>query len=141
MEGVSPTLQLLLICKRYLSAQRSLREAIYIFIQENKSPFAQDVEKWLIFLEQGRSLDREKHSHSNIYRQQLLDILAKGLKGHSILPVLEQFEEEIVEKSFHEVEEFAARLPFQMLIPLLFFQFPAFIMLILGPILKKFLEV
>ncbi len=141
MEGVSPTLNLLLISKRYLSSQRSLRSGVLFFVNNESGSFSEEVGRWLALYEQGKRGVFRKDCELNVYRKQLLEVLEKGLEGYPILSVLEGLEEEIVGRSLDEVDEFAAKLPLKMLMPLLFFQFPAFMMLILGPILKQFLEV
>lgn len=140
MEGVSPTLKLLLICKQYLSSQRSLHQAITDFIENEEGEFSDQVEIWLYCYEQGHDFFA-KEARLSLYRRELLLILEKGLGGMPILSVLQGLQTEIIEKSMEEIEDFTSKLPFKMMIPLLFFQFPAFMVLLIGPILKVFLEV
>ena len=140
MESVSPTLKLLLLCKQYISSQRSLHLAITDFIKNEEGDFVDHVEVWLYCYEQGHDFF-VKDIELNIYRRELLQIIEKGLQGVPILSILQGLQLEIVEKSMEEIEDFTAKLPFKMMVPLLFFQFPAFMLLLIGPILKTFLEV
>ncbi|MEN0059151.1 MAG: hypothetical protein AAGB31_09985, partial [Bdellovibrio sp.] len=52
--------------------------------------------------------------------------------------VLNRLEEEIIEACREEMAERLAQLPFILLVPLLLFQFPAFLLLLFGPLLNNF---
>lgn len=75
---------------------------------------------------------------SSLYRRSLLQILERGLRGEAVYSVLLQLETELVEACQEEISNKVARLPFILLIPLLLFQFPAFLMLLFGPLLQNF---
>lgn len=74
----------------------------------------------------------------SLVRRQCLEVLSQGLQGEPIYSQICSLEEEVFEASRLEIEEFVALLPMKSLIPLLFFQFPAFLALLLGPFLLSF---
>jgi hypothetical protein len=91
----------------------------------------------LHLFERGASTDAFLGEIQNPVRRNLILLLEKGLLGEPILQNLTTFAEEVQEQSFAEIELFLAQLPFRMLLPLLFFLFPAFLLLLLGPLLLR----
>ena len=61
-----------------------------------------------------------------------------GLTGLPIREVIIQLERELREECLRELDLAYRQMPFKALIPLLFFQFPALLLLVLGPIVKEF---
>jgi hypothetical protein len=90
-------------------------------------------------IEMGRS-PAEILSKMTFVRRQCLETLQQGLRGESIYQQICSLEEEVLEATKLEIEEFVSLLPMKSLIPLLFFQFPAFLALLLGPFLISFLS-
>ena len=133
MEDISPSLQLLLDVRAALESGYSVRTGIHSYLKINKNSFSNLVSRWLIHLDQGQetqSLIMSLHP----CRKALLVLLEKGLKGSSILNLLIDLESEIVKNCEEELEEQIQKLPIKLLIPILFFMFPAYLLLMLGPV-------
>ncbi|AHI07295.1 hypothetical protein BDW_13975 [Bdellovibrio bacteriovorus W] len=137
MEGLAPPLELLMGVKRGIEQGRSIKMGIVEYIKHNEGEFSTSVLTWLAFLEQGRSPDELVKSFKSPYRRALLTVLEKGLQGESVYNTLMQLEEEIVEACGEEINDKLARLPFILMIPLLLFQFPAFLALLFGPLMNN----
>jgi hypothetical protein len=99
----------------------------------------QFIQKWLRNLELGQSTVEIKKK-LNPVRQQIVDVLEMGLRGESIYPQICALEDELFEATKLEIEEHTAVLAIKSLIPLLMFQFPAFLMLLIGPFVAQFLD-
>ncbi len=139
MEGLAPPLELLITVKSSLECGESVRTGILKYISTSRSEFAQTVSRWLFALDQnGKHLDIVKLIKSS-HRQSILNVLEQGLRGQSIMFVLTELEKEMNDACKREMEQYIALLPIKLLIPLLLFQFPAYLILILGPLIKNFL--
>ena len=140
MEGLNPCLNLLLCCRRSIEQGRPLSLAIKTFIQNESDPFCAQVIKWSAFFEQGQKTDAILSQIRSPYRRQLLEVLERGLNREPIGHILTLLEVEIHEACEEEIQKKLTDLPYQVMIPLLLFQFPAFLLLLLGPFLYQLIE-
>lgn len=141
MENLAPPLDLLLNIKMKLSNGESLRMALQNYLSEENEAFRKTTTSWLYFkTHNDLEAIRIYQSIKSPYRKILLDILWTGLQGNSILIRLEELEKDLVQACKMEIEKKIQVLPIKVLIPLLLFQFPAFLILLLGPIFRNFLE-
>jgi len=140
METLAPPLELLIEIRFAIEKGQSLRKALQSYCQKaGDLVWRQELVLWLNLIEMGRSSDLVTRK-MNFQRRQCLELLERGLQGESIYSQLCHLEEEILVAAKMEVEEFVASLPIKSLIPLLFFQFPAFLLLLLGSFLSQFLS-
>lgn len=138
MEGVAPPLELLMRVKRSVEKGQSVKQGIFHYIKHSDGEFALAVTHWLGLLQQGQDPQSYLQTVSSLYRRTLLQVLERGLRGEPIHAVLLRMEEEMVEACQEELANRIAQLPFLMLIPLLLFQFPAFLLLLFGPLVQNF---
>lgn len=138
MEGLAPPLALLLCVKRAIEKGQSVKQGILLYIKKERGEFVTTVTLWLGLLQQGQDPKDAIQRLSSPHRRTLLQVLERGLRGESIHTVLVRLEEELVEACNEELTNKIAQLPFIMLIPLLLFQFPAFLLLLFGPLLQNF---
>lgn len=138
MEHVAPSLQLILHVKRAIEIGGSVRSGVLNFIAIERSDFAKDVSKWISFLDQGLEIESLLQKQRSQFRRSLLELLARGLRGESIYLYLCQLEQETIEACQDEIGRKLTKLPFMLLAPLLLMQFPAFLLLLFGPLLENF---
>ncbi|MGZ3770323.1 MAG: hypothetical protein ACXVCP_11930 [Bdellovibrio sp.] len=138
MEGLAPPLELLSCVKRSIEKGQSVKQGILIYVKKGQGDFIIIVTRWMGLLQQGHDTRECIQAVTSLHRRTLLQVLERGLRGESIHSVLLRLEEEIIEACHDELTNKIAQLPFLMLIPLLLFQFPAFLMLLFGPLLKNF---
>lgn len=138
MEGVAPPLELLLAVKRTLEKGQPTKAGVHLYLKRHDGEFAATVTQWLALLHQGKETQILITRLSSQHRQVLLQLLERGLRGEAIYNVLLTLEEEILEACHEELTNKLARLPFILLVPLLLFQFPAFLLLLFGPLLQNF---
>ena len=138
MESVAPPLALLLCVKRAIEKGQPVRVGILYYLKRHEGDFPQFVMRWMGHLQQGQDATTYIETEKSMHRRILIQLLERGLRGEAIYPTLLQLESEIIEACQDELGTKLARLPFILLIPLLLFQFPAFLMLLFGPLLKNF---
>ena len=140
MESLAPPLKLLICVRRCIERGQSVRQGIFLYLKAPDSHFFADVNHWISLLQQGKDTRICLANISSAHRRVLLQTLERGLRGESIQAAINSLEEELVGACQQEIDQKVAQLPFLMLIPLLLFQFPAFLMLLFGPLLKNFLH-
>lgn len=138
MENLAPPLELVIEIKYQLEKGTSLKNAILNYIlQDEEDPWRVQLSCWLKNFEKSRTF-LEFETKMTLQRKFCLQILFRGLQGESIHAQLCTFEEELFRSATNEVNEFVATLPIKSLVPLLLFQFPALILMMIGPLLSSF---
>lgn len=138
MEGLAPPLELLIAVRRAIEEGQSIKQGISRYIQSSEDEFSLFVTRWLNQVGQGRDVKDLLQVLSSPYRRALLLTLHRGLMGEPIYPILCLMEQELIEACYEEINQNIAKLPFYLMVPLLLFQFPAFLLLLFGPIIQNF---
>lgn len=120
-----------------ISSGQSMREAMRTQMIEDSSPFAMHMREW--WMRQLQSPEKTNlHDHfKNPYHMALAEIIVRGSAGQPILEILHALTCEIERIAEDSLEIHIQTLPFKQLIPLLIFQFPAFLLLLVGPLLRE----
>lgn len=126
----------LLEIKFALENGESVRTGLLRALGKLHDPFARGLRKWLFDLDQGSAKLNEDFV-STIYQRSLLRLLKYGLAGRSIRQQVTDLESEMNQACHEQMEEFLRLLPMQMSIPVLLLQFPAFLLLLLGPLIGE----
>lgn len=140
MESMNPALSLLLTVKRHLERGQSVKMGVMEYLRTEQTSFRDDVATWFNLWQQGLSTEVILKKQTSMYRNILLQTLERGLKGEPIYNFLVELESEVIKACEHALSQSLGRLPFLLLAPLLLFQLPAFMILLFGPILSRFLE-
>jgi hypothetical protein len=140
MEGMSPNLELLLILKFGLESGESIKSILETYLKGRTGELPRNIVSLMIARQAGQNLQVISGFGSKMQRQALLSLIQMGLKGETIYPTLCSLETDIRESANLEMERFLALLPTKMLIPLLLFLFPAFLILLFGPIVENILH-
>jgi hypothetical protein len=138
MEYIAPPLQLIAEVKRAIESGASVRKGILSYIQFSRTEFSKDVSKWISWHDQGLESQIIVQKQGSQYRRGLLELLERGIRGETIYPHLIQLEIETIEACEDEITQKVTKLPFLLLVPLLLMQFPAFLLLLFGPLLENF---
>ena len=140
MDSLAPPLRALLNIKLKIQSGTSTRESIREYVKEALDcGFAQDLSLWLFQME-SESDEMTQKLFTHPFRKMLVEVLKQGLEGDQILKSLEILETEMIEASHRDLDNQLQKLPFIVMIPLLFLQLPAFLLLIFGPLLSKLLS-
>ncbi len=79
-------------------------------------------------------------SVKNSYERAMLHLILKSFQGQPVLKELKGLEAEYFKAHEQQLERHLLKLPYLSLIPLFVFLFPAYLLLMLGPILKSLIE-
>ena len=121
--------------QHYLTSGVSLRAAIE---EISDNPISLQVKTVVFHYDRG-SLALDSQSKVPVI-QAFYNILFIGLSGNSILEGMSRVEVSIYEQIEQEFQKKLQTLPVRMMLPLLFLMFPAYLILMLGPILSNMME-
>ncbi|OYZ24705.1 MAG: hypothetical protein B7Y39_00570 [Bdellovibrio sp. 28-41-41] len=146
MEDLAPPLELLLHVKSSIEKGKSIQDGIKRYLTAHNGHafanhmFVKATRQWFILIE--RQLPTHEHvvGVKSIYRRQVLQLLEKGIKKEPIYNQILILEHEIYQACEREIQEKLIKLPYLVMIPVLFFQFPALLTVIFGPLLQNFIE-
>jgi hypothetical protein len=141
MEDLAPPLELLLTVKSSIEKGKSIQDGIKRYLNtHNDHPFARITRQWFILLERQLPTHEPVATLKSMYRRQVLHLLEKGIKKEPIYNQILILEHEIYQACEREIQEKLIKLPYLVMIPVLFFQFPALLTVIFGPLLQNFIE-
>jgi hypothetical protein len=142
MEGLSPSLKCLIDVQAAIANGETARTGVnrYVGGTEADPDFANVLRNFLFSFDQGRDWRLDVGKQKSPYRRALIEAIACGMSGQSISAHLQCLREEVESASEMEIREHIELLPLKMLIPLLLFQFPAFLLLLFGPLLRHLIE-
>jgi hypothetical protein len=140
MEIIAPSLELLLEVRFGIEKGVGIKRVLDGYIQsQSHSDWSQKLGLWIKLQEMGRPT-QTLLAELPFARRQVLEVLEQGLRGETIYSQLCSLQEELMQATELEIDEFVVKLPLKSLIPLLFLQFPAFLLLLIGPFLTEFLS-
>lgn len=140
MENLSFLLKLCLHVRASMEGGESLRVSLMRFCDKRTSLAQIRLSEWLNHFDHTAGEDRSEFYFSHTQTQMFLEILSQGLRGHAIYERVCSFEEELIELCKEEFQKELDRLPYILMVPLLLFMFPAYLILLLGPILNLFIQ-
>lgn len=137
MENLKDLLALTLRLRTSLECGEALRPVLTEFFKTNETHFSIKLSEWLFLFDQTGKSHQVFVSH---HAQILVTILAEGLGGHAIYERLLGYEEELLEHIENVIQQKLDALPYILMVPLLLLMFPAYLILILGPVLNNFIQ-
>ena len=111
-----------------MSSGLSARESVKRYIAAFPTPFA---------LQLLQAINHQASHWPSDYQRAFWELISRGMEGQPIIESLTALEAEIEIAAHHELDQHLATLPFKALIPLLALQFPAFALLLLGPLMRE----
>lgn len=114
----------------------SVSSAVKKALLLESTEFANAVEIWWMQIRAGHEPEVELKTHNQKY---FLELLKAGVDGSPILDSLQQLESEMEQEFERQWKLYLESLPFKLSLPLLFFFFPSYVILLFGPLLTQFL--
>lgn len=143
----NPVMKCVLWIEEGIARGESVRDLLLSWYQ-TESNFSKDagfnheILRFLRRIEVSDASEMGSHeeTYRTLYRESFFSILAAGVQGHSILPRLRDLRLEVEAQLELDMKAHVESLPLKTLIPLLLCMFPAFLILLLGPITQNLLE-
>src|SRR5262245_35126754 len=115
-----------------MASGNSLRHALEQYLQNHHDPFTARLREWWVMRDSRPGLADASH-----LEDVFVGLVRRGLAGEPVLEPMTALADEIELAADLELEQHIATLPFKMLLPLLFLQFPAYLLVLLGPALMS----
>jgi hypothetical protein len=140
MENLAPTLEWIMRIRLKVETGSGVLSALKETLLSYSDELSADMRKLVIDVEMGsKKFENNQVLQLNPYRRNLFLLLARGIQGEPILNHLRELENETLFACEQEVEKFLAQLPIKVLVVVLLFQFPAFLILMLAPLITHLL--
>jgi hypothetical protein len=142
MEGLAPTLKCLIEIQSAIQNGETIRAGIlhYLKASDCDEQFSGEIRRFLFAWDQGHDWRAVVSQCKSPQRKALFDVMAVGFQGVPVQPYIADLRNEMVQACEVEVLRHLEVLPVLMLVPLLIFQFPAFLLLLFGPLLGRLAE-
>lgn len=140
MAHINPLLKSIVELRHRLEAGESLRSSFPNCLNTDDADWNSLLKRWFIALEHGTPTEKIVKDIRSPYRRIFLEILGSGFNGTPIYQNLVEVEKEVTAACDLELEQKLRKLPFQSMLPVLLLMFPAFLILLLGPVLIHLLQ-
>ncbi len=143
MEGLSPPLKCLIEVRSALQNGESVRTGILRYANhqtENTCEFTNVLRQFVFDWERGLDWRARLPMIQSPYRRALIELLEIGLAGEPVQTALEEMQKEVQLVCDAEIKARVEMLPLQMLFPLLLLMFPAYLLLLFGPLVSSFIQ-
>jgi len=138
MENLTPPLLRALREVRWvMSSGKSMKEAFQTYLEHTQDPLAAHLRQLWIIKSQGGKPNSGAPPLPTYLQRAFWDLIERGCAGQPTMEALKALEYEVESRAQAELDDHLATLPFKALLPLLLLQFPAYLILLLGPILRE----
>ncbi len=138
MEHLAPPYQFTLDLLYELESGGTARSAVKKYTTQFQNEFCLMLRHWLRLQEFGELVIAEPIFKSS-YQKAIWDLLMLSQQGVSLIVPVRELELELRFVCEEQLEQHLATLPYKLMIPLLFLQFPALMVILLGPLLAQLL--
>lgn len=138
MEHLAPPYQFTLDLLYELESGGTVRSAVKKYTTHFQNEFCLMLRHWLRLQEFGELVIAEPTFKSS-YQKAIWDLLMLSQQGVSLIVPVRELELELRFVCEEQLEQHLATLPYKLMIPLLFLQFPALMVILLGPLLAQLL--
>ena len=136
MEHLAPPYQFTLDLLYELESGGTARSAVKKYTTQFQNEFCLMLRHWLRLQEFGELVIAEPIFKSS-YQKAIWDLLMLSQQGVSLIVPVRELELELRFVCEEQLEQHLATLPYKLMIPLLFLQFPALMVILLGPLLAQ----
>jgi hypothetical protein len=117
-----------------IGSGRSMNEALKLYVQNHEDPFASKVRDLHMTMTAGHVV--EPHLNSP-WQNAFWELATRGCLGQPVLEPLRALEDEIERAAQAELDDHISTLPFRVMLPMLIFMFPAYLLVLLGPLIRE----
>lgn len=147
MDGMNPVLECVWFVEEGLRRGESVRDALSRWVetsvgsQRSHGQYSRDFRLQVLgLLRDMEALTPGEFIGLSPHRENFFHILLAGFRGEAILADLTVLKADIQNQLELDMKSHVETLPFKMLVPLLLLLFPAFLILLFGPITRSFLQ-
>ena len=136
MVHIVPSLSLIKKFRYLLQSGKSASLSLKLAIEDENTEFSRKINLWFM---QYRAEGCSEIAFKPHGQKFFVEILSRALDGAPVLQILDQLENEMEQEFERQWKAWLESLPYKLSIPLLLFFFPAYGVLLFGPLLTQFL--
>lgn len=140
MEDLVQRYHFLACCVEELEAGTSLNRFVEKYAQKRSSGVLQLVQLWQVNAKRGTLIHFYRKKQPHYHDKMMLKLFERSAQGHQILSALKELLNSVHEEIHHQIDNYVTQLPYKLMIPLLLFQFPALMVLFIGPLLMELMK-
>ena len=140
MVELDPNLQFLAHLRLSIARGESLKATINDYCRFSRNKMGQHLSNLLISHHQNKPR-YDLFDTVSEERALVMDLVWRGLKGESIVTYLPELESELELRAYERLDAFLKKLPIKVLLVVVFFHFPALLIVSLLPIMNIIMEV
>ena len=137
MDFIAPPLKTVLYLRMQIGNGISVHSALREYLITETDSFRSELLTWY---QKKQSDPGIQYDSPRFFRKQVVQTIERGLRGEPVDKILQDLEYEMLEISREDMEAHMDRLPSLMLIPLMVFQLPGFLLILLGPVFTRLFE-
>lgn len=137
MVHIVPSISFVKQFRGFVEGGFSIKQSLQKACHRESGEFSLKVSLWLSSFERGCPVDELFTSH---FQQSFMEVVELGLRGAPVLQQVERIEREMEQEFEIQWKAYLETLPMKLAIPLLIFFFPAYLILLFGPLLTQFLQ-
>lgn len=137
MAHIVPSISFIQDLKTNIEQGVSLQQSIQQLVNKPENTFTLKISLWFSYFQKS---DRNPVVFPTQYQKSLVEILEQGLNGAPVYEHLGMLEQEMCREFERQWKSYLESLPLKLSLPLLLFFFPAYVILLFGPLLVQFLS-
>lgn len=115
-----------------------MNESINLYLESHSDPLSSQLREMLVMLNRNKT---ELSQLQTPLQRAFWILIVRGLNGQPVLEALQGLEVEVERMASHQLETHIAELPFKVMIPMLLFMFPAYLLVLIGPMMRELTRV
>ncbi|MEZ4873729.1 MAG: hypothetical protein R2827_16105 [Bdellovibrionales bacterium] len=140
MEDIAPPLSLVLHIIACMRNGESIRVAVERFQCTSDLDFQRQAQELVFRYDQGSPVEYIFENAQSPYRCTIFELIQMALSGQPTLAQFENLKVDIEMACDMELEQTLRVLPFKLMVPMMIFMVPAYLLALFGPILNLFLK-
>lgn len=128
MDFIAPLAGMLIQIRFFLEEGKSVRSSVEFYIDQSTGPLRNRMVSWLNHYDN----KSDQFVHVSSYEALVFSCLARGLDGYPVMEIIKDMEQDFIEICEHDLKTHIDQLSFKLMLPLLCFVFPAFLLLLIG---------
>ena len=123
-----------------LESGTSSRNFTQNYLRDQDNSWTENLSKFYFRHTNGQEIDSEIHKLQIPYERAIINLLLRSFAGDPVVPELKTIEDQYYLAHKKVLDNQLIKLPYLSMIPLFIFLFPAYLVLLLGPILLSLLK-
>ncbi|MEM7646627.1 MAG: type II secretion system F family protein [Pseudomonadota bacterium] len=139
MVHIAPSVAFVIQLKFMMGKGHSVADAVHSLCERGDDCFHRNIQTWWAAYQSGQH-GRWNHLFKTHHQKCLIEMIMIGLEGGPIYHHLESLQEDMEREFERQWKSYLESLPIRLSLPLLLLFFPAYVVLLFGPLVIQFFQ-